>query len=107
MAAATPAKHNEASWRVLDSLWDAVRKHPRRMRLLFSDRYYVEEYGAGHGFPYRAWHRVKIAFRGSGESRRIVVNRQSVLPIQRACVRTGAMAAARWARLPARLVCTS
>ena len=64
--------HNEASWQVMDSLWDAVRKHPRRMRLLFSDRYYVEEYGAGHGFPYRAWHRVKIASRGSGESRRIV-----------------------------------
>ena len=61
-----------------------MRKHPRRMKLLFSDRYYTEKYGAGHGFPYRAWHRVKIAFRGSGESRRIVVNRQSVLPIQRA-----------------------
>ena len=83
-AAATQAKRNEASWRVMDSLWDTVRKHPRRMKLLFSDRYYVEKYGAGHGFPYRAWHRVKIAFRGSGESRRIVVNRQSVLPIQRA-----------------------
>jgi len=72
-----------SSWTAFDRLWAVVKDDPQRMKLLFSERWYVENFGSGTcPLPYRAYVRVKVTSRAEGDRRMIVVNRQRFNPDQ-------------------------
>ena len=82
--AALPARTGR-SWQVVDRMWDAVQKNAQRKKLLFSDRYYTEDFYSGAPpLPWRAYLRRRVSLIQSGRHGRIVVNRQYLMPIQEA-----------------------
>jgi len=65
-------------------MWAGIQADPQRMKLLFSDRYYVKDFSSGAPpLPYRAYLRIRVAWRGEGKDRVLVVSRQRVHPLQK------------------------
>jgi hypothetical protein len=71
------------AWKGFNQLWEKVKNNPDRMKLLFTERYFSENFSTGAPpYPYQDFHRVRVSQRSTNEKIEYVINRQSFTPVQ-------------------------
>jgi len=76
-----PADVVSSSRDAIDQMLRGIEENPGRKALLFSERYYIEEFScSGPALPYRGYRRLTVSQENIEGADRIVVNEQFILP---------------------------